>query len=235
MRIIQGVCFDLFSTLVHRAPGNPFFRDVADDLGLDLEVWKPAYDKLHDETMAAVVPGIVARILLSAKATGVECSRETVAAAVNRHFAGMVASFEIDPQTIPLLYQIREQGLGVALVSNASDHAEWIFDCLGLREYFDVSVFSHRVRMLKPQPGIYLHASDQLGVSARSCAFVGDGQHHELAGARGVGMATILIDRNLPHSESARAEADLVLDDLAGVPDALEALNGTRTPIRKQL
>jgi putative hydrolase of the HAD superfamily len=224
----QGVCFDLFSTLVHRTPGNPFFRDVAKELGLDLESWKPLYDDLHDETMEGTVPGIVERILLSAQATGVPCIPDDVRAAVEHHFPGMVASFEVDPQSLPLLKRLREQGLSLALVSNASDHAEWIFDRLGLREYFDVTVFSHRVKRLKPHPDIYLNATDQLGVSGSSCAFVGDGQHHELAGARGVGMAAILIDRRLAHSDSARAEADIVLDDLAGVPDALEELSTQR-------
>ncbi|MEV7596884.1 HAD family hydrolase [Kitasatospora sp. NPDC089797] len=226
--MFQGVCFDLFSTLVHRKPGNPFFRDVANDLGLDLEAWKKAYDDLHDETMAGIVPGIVERISLAAKATGVQCSQEATRAAVTRHFPSMAASFETDPQAVPLLKHLRGQGLALALVSNASDHAEWIFDRLGLREHFDVVVFSHQVKVLKPQPEIYLHATDQLGVSGQGCAFVGDGQHHELAGARSVGMATILLDRRLTHTEQARAEADIVLADLTGVPNALDTLSSSR-------
>ncbi|MFI5672553.1 HAD family hydrolase [Streptomyces sp. NPDC051704] len=226
--MFQGVCFDLFSTLVHRSPGNPFFRDVGQELGLDLKAWKPEYDKLHDETMAGIVPGIVERISLAAKATGVHCAPDAVRAAVTHHFPGMAGSFEVDDQAVELLSALREQGLALALVSNASDHAEWIFDHFRLREYFDITVFSHRVKTLKPHPGIYLHATDQLGVSAESCAFVGDGQHHELAGARGVGMATILLDRGLAHTESARAEADVVLDGLAGVPAALEELSAAR-------
>ncbi|MFJ9697296.1 HAD family hydrolase [Kitasatospora sp. NPDC101183] len=225
---LQGVCFDLFSTLVHRKPGNPFFRGVADDLGLDLEAWRQAYDDLHDETMAGVVPGIVERISLAAKATGVHCPQEAVRAAVTRHFPGMVASFETDAQAVPLLDHLRRRGLVLGLVSNASDHAEWIFDRLDLRKHFDVTVFSHQVKALKPQPEIYLHATDQLGVSGQSCAFVGDGQHHELAGARRVGMATILLDRGLAHTEEARSEADIVLDDLADVPNALDELSASR-------
>ncbi|CAL9640520.1 Phosphoglycolate phosphatase (plasmid) [Streptomyces sp. enrichment culture] len=201
---------------------------MADDLGLDLEAWKPAYDKLHDETMAGIVPGIVERISLAAKATGVQCSADAVRTAVARHFPSMVAAFETDPEAVPLLTGLREQGLALALVSNASDHAEWIFDRLGLRDHFDVVVFSHRVRTLKPHPEIYRHAIDQLGIPGQACAFVGDGQHHELAGARGVGMATILLDRRLAHTESARAEADTVLDGLAAVEGALEALGTAR-------
>ncbi|GAA3011310.1 hypothetical protein JCM13580A_62120 [Streptomyces drozdowiczii] len=210
---------------MHRTPNNPFFRDVAADLGLELDVWKPAYDKLHDETMEGVVPGIVERITLSAKTTGVHLSSDVVRTSVERHFPGMVAGFEVDPQAVPLLVQLRERGLSLALVSNASDHAEWIFERLGLRDYFDVTVFSHRVKRLKPHSDIYLRATDQLGVAGTSCAFVGDGQHHELWGARQVGMTSILIDRRLPHSESARDEADAVVTDLVDVPGVLDKLS----------
>ena len=195
---------------------------------MDLAVWKPAYEELHDETMAGIVPGIVERISLSAKTTEVSCSPHDVRISVERHFHKMVSGFEVDPQAVPLLEGLREQGLLLALVSNASDHAEWIFDRLGLREYFDVTVFSHRVRVLKPHPGIYLSAIDQLGIPSSHCAFVGDGQHHELRGAKAMGIATILVDRQLPHSQSARAEADIVVDDLTGVPLALSDLSAPR-------
>ncbi|MEV4439206.1 HAD family hydrolase [Streptomyces sp. NPDC049577] len=225
---IQGACFDLFSTLVLRKPNNPFFGNVAEELGLELDAWRPAYDRLHDETMSGVVPGIVERIALSAKSVGTDLPRESVRAAVERHFPGFVASFEVDPQAVPLLTGLRDGGLPLALVTNASDHAEWIFDRLGLREYFDVTVFSHRVRQLKPRPGIYLSAVNRLGIAPAHCAFIGDGQHHELRGAREVGMTTLLIDRRLAHSEAARAEADIVLDELAGVADALDGLNSAR-------
>lgn len=232
IRTFQGICFDLFSTLVHRVPGNPFFRDVARELDVDLGLWKPTYDELHDKTMEGTVPGIVERICLAAESAGAHRSTDVVRAAVTRHFPAMMAGFEVDPQAVPLLRQIREQGYSLALVSNASDHAEWIFDGLGLRPYFDVAVFSHRIKQLKPHPGIYLHTIDQLGIPGSSCAFIGDGQHHELLGARGVGMATILVDRRLPHSGSARAEADLVVDDLAAVPDALSTLSASPLPLQ---
>lgn len=232
IRTFQGICFDLFSTLVHQVPGRPFLRNVAQEIDVDLEQWKHTYDELYDKTMEGTVPGIVERICLATEMAGVSCSTDAVRAAVKRHFPDMMAGFKVDTQAVPLLRQIREQGHLLALVSNASDHAEWIFDGLGLRRYFDVTVFSYRVKKLKPRPGIYLHTIDQLGIPGSSCAFIGDGQHHELLGARDVGMATILVDRQLPHSGSAQAEADLVVTDLAAVPDALSALSTSSIPLR---
>jgi putative hydrolase of the HAD superfamily len=222
---IDGICFDLFSTLVHKKPGNPFFGRVAGELGLDLARWKPAYDDLHDDTMASVVPGIVARIVLSAKATGVQVSSDAVEDAVERHFAGFVSSMLVDLQAVPLLERLRANGTSLALVTNASDHAEWLFDRLELREWFDVTVFSHRVGRLKPHPEIYRRAIDRLGIAASRCAFVGDGQHDELRGARKTGMTTVLVDRQLPHTAAARAHADFVVGDLADVDAVLDTVS----------
>lgn len=219
------------STLVHRKPGNAFFRDVAEELGVDSGIWKPVYDKLHDETMEGTVPGIVGRITLSCKAAGSPRTPETVEAAVGRHFPAMAAGFEVYSQTVPLLERLRTRGYSPALVSNASDHTEWILDRLGLRDHFDVTVFSHRVGKLTPHPGIYLHAVDRLGIPGSRCAFVGDGRGDALQGARGVGMTSVLVDRRSEHSAFARAEADFVVDDLADVPEVLAGLgNSPRTP-----
>ncbi|AUI60372.1 HAD family hydrolase [Amycolatopsis sp. BJA-103] len=222
---INGICFDLFSTLIHKRPHNPFFRQVADELGLDLGRWKPAYDELHDETMAAIVPGIVARIVLSARSAGTRVTPDAVRVAVDRHFADFVASVEVDPQALPLLERLRLRGMSLALVTNASDHAEWLFDRLGLREHFDVTVFSHRIKRLKPHPEIYRHALDRLGIAAPHCAFVGDGQHDELGGARAIGMATVLVDRRLAHTAQAKADADFVVEGLADVEITINTMN----------
>jgi putative hydrolase of the HAD superfamily len=222
---IDGVCFDLYSTLVHEAPGNPFYRDIANALDLDLDRWMPAYRQRHRETMAGLIPGMVERVLLSVEDTGAQRSEEAVRAAVERCFPGFVASIRVDPQTEALLERLRDRGLSLALVTNASDHSERIFDSLGLRRHFDVTVFSYRVKRLKPAPEIYRHAIDELGLPAVRCAFVGDGGDHELEGARRAGLTTILVDRRLEHSAGARGDADAVVDDLGGVEDALDALD----------
>jgi putative hydrolase of the HAD superfamily len=226
--VLDGVCFDLYSTLVHEVPGNPFYPELAEALGLDLDYWMPAYRKRHRETMAGLIPGMVERVRLSIEDIGVRCSEEIVRAAVERSFPGFVESIKLDPATEPLLAGLRENGVALGLVTNASDHSERIFDQLGLRKYFDVTVFSYRVKLLKPAPQIYRYALDGLGLPAGRCAFVGDGGDNELQGARHVGFTTILVDRPLPHCVHARADADAVVSDLAEVPDALDSLGDRR-------
>ena len=60
---------------------------------------------------------------------------------------------------------------------------------------FDAEVFSNAVGLAKPDPRIYHHCCDLLGVSPAEAVFVGDGANDELDGARRVGMDAILIHR----------------------------------------
>ncbi|GHF66391.1 putative hydrolase of the HAD superfamily [Amycolatopsis bartoniae] len=221
---LKGVCFDLYSTLVHENGNNPFYTEVAQALGLELDRWMPVYRRRHRETMAGVISGMVERVLLSARDAGVHCERRTVESVVDRCMPGFIDSIHVDPQAGALLGHLCEEGYSLALVTNASDHSEGIFDHLGLREYFDVTVFSYRVGYLKPDPRIYRCALDGLGLPAALCGYVGDGGDQELWGARAAGFTTILVDRDLPHSGSARADADLVAADLTGVGHLLDSL-----------
>jgi putative hydrolase of the HAD superfamily len=196
---------------------------MAAELDLDLDQWMPAYRVRHRETMIGEISGILERVRRSVEDAGYERSPQQVRVAVERCFPDFVASIRVDPQADALLARLRGRGLPLALVTNASDHSEEIFDRLGLRKYFDVTVFSYQVKRLKPDPEIYQAAVDGLALAPEHCAYVGDGGDHELYGARRVGLTTILVDRRLKHSAAARADADVVVDDLVAVGDALAA------------
>ena len=58
---------------------------------------------------------------------------------------------------------------------------------------FDVTMFSCRVGIKKPDPRIYRMATDQLAVEPEACLYIGDGSSQELTGALQVGMHPVLI------------------------------------------
>jgi putative hydrolase of the HAD superfamily len=62
-----------------------------------------------------------------------------------------------------------------------------------LAPLIDVLLFSSEVGLRKPEPGIYLHATDRLGVRPERSLFVGDGAYGELNGAAAVGMTAVLV------------------------------------------
>lgn len=214
-----GFCFDLYSTLVHEDPANPFYQQVADALRLDPEKWIPAYRKRGKDSMAGRLSDMSERVWISAEDSGFTRSRDEVAAAVEAAFPSFVRSVRIDPQAADLLEFLKRRGARLALLSNASSYSEEILDRVGLRDLFDTVILSYRVGILKPDPEIYRLALTGLGLPAAAVTFVGDGGDQELRGARNVGMRTVLVYRNLPHSESARADADYVVTDLTKIKD----------------
>jgi HAD superfamily hydrolase (TIGR01509 family) len=94
-----------------------------------------------------------------------------------------------------LLDSLRSRGLKTGLVANSwPDPARLLradVEAFGLSELFDVIVFSEEVGFRKPQPEIFLHALEQLGVEPEQAMFVGDRLDTDVQGAAQVGMATV--------------------------------------------
>ena len=94
-----------------------------------------------------------------------------------------------------LLDSLRGRGIKTGLVANSwPDPARLLradVEAAGLAELLDVIVFSEEVGFRKPQPEIFLHALEQLGVRPENAMFVGDRLDTDVQGAAQVGMATV--------------------------------------------
>ncbi|MFN2588395.1 MAG: hypothetical protein ABR613_09820, partial [Actinomycetota bacterium] len=87
---IRGVCFDLYSTLAHESPENPFYRRVADDLDLDFSLWYPCYRARGADAMSGRLPGMSGRVWQSAQDSGQPRPLEDVRRAVGARFCEFV-------------------------------------------------------------------------------------------------------------------------------------------------
>lgn len=101
---------------------------------------------------------------------------------------------------LPVLQQLRAEGVKTALVSNTpwgSPGALWREELarLGLSGWLDVVVFCTDVGWRKPASPIFERALDLLGADPQDCFFVGDDPRWDLAGARAAGIPPILLDR----------------------------------------
>jgi putative hydrolase of the HAD superfamily len=96
---------------------------------------------------------------------------------------------------VETLQALRERGFLTGLITVCSEEVEQVFPETELAGLFDAEVFSNAVALSKPDPRIYLHCCELLGVEPHEAVFVGDGANDELAGARRVGMEAILIHR----------------------------------------
>lgn len=224
-----AVLVDLYDTLVHKSPGGEFYRAVPRALGIEPIRWLAGYRRWGRAAMTGAVPDLVTRVLLACRDVGAPRTRAVVVAAVNAQLPLFYRDIRVDPDAPELLTCLRAAGIRVAVVSNAASYSAPVLDTVGLRDWVDAVVLSCAVGALKPDPVIYRAALAELAVSAAGAVFVGDGGDREMAGARAVGLRTVLVDRGLPHTAAAAAHADVVCADLRQVIRVLLPHHRART------
>lgn len=111
---------------------------------------------------------------------------------MQQHLAGLLWTF-VEDQTKETLEQIRSAGFRTGIVSNADGRIAQFLEQAGLSEYFEVIVDSGVYGIEKPDPRIFLHACEQLGVAPEQALYVGDIYEIDVLGARSAGLTPVLI------------------------------------------
>jgi putative hydrolase of the HAD superfamily len=114
---------------------------------------------------------------------------------LKRFFALEAESWVILPGVLQMLQQVRDLGLRTGLLSNARN--DWavkeIMNRLGLTSYFDVILTSAAVGIRKPRPEPFREMLKLLGVRADEAVMVGNSLEADIAGAKPLGVRTILV------------------------------------------
>lgn len=132
-----------------------------------------------------------------------------------------IAGLRCSPHAGPVLEDLKARGLRLAIVSNASYPADAMrshLDGIGLRGYFDVTVYSSEVGWRKPNPVIYEKALRALEVEPGAALFVGDRLREDIRGPRAVGMRAALTHEFRQEEPAPEDGALAVLRDLAELP-----------------
>jgi putative hydrolase of the HAD superfamily len=118
------------------------------------------------------------------------------------------------------LAALRERGLHLGIVSNIDDDQfHPLFERIGLGPYFHAVTTSEEARSCKPHPGIYRHALGKTGgIRAEEVVFVGDSLDYDVAGAKALGMTTVLI-RESPSPLAGGEQPDHVIE---AIPELLQ-------------
>jgi HAD superfamily hydrolase (TIGR01509 family) len=88
---------------------------------------------------------------------------------------------------------------------------------MGIADRFQTTVSSEEVARGKPAPDVYLEAARRLGVEPTRAAAIED-SHNGIRAAKAAGMRVIAIpNKHFPPDEEALAQADVVLENLAGL------------------
>ena len=120
--------------------------------------------------------------------------------------------------------RLAEAGIRLGVVTNkfAAATAD-ILAHFGLADVMSVVVGGDAGPKAKPDPGLILHACEQLGLAPGEVLFVGDGENDAKA-AKAAGIPVILVRGGYTSEGPDRLGADLVVDRLDDVPGRMGAL-----------
>ncbi len=223
---IRGIVFDLYDTLVYVDEAGPqrVRQEMLEELGVDPNAFGPAWREARDRRMAGCGGDLAGQMGEVLTDLGVRVSASKLREYAEKDIQALLAGAGLYGSVQPTLAELRRRGYRLALLSNCSYTGELVLTHLNMWAWFDVTVLSHQLGILKPDAGIFREASQRLGLQVEQCAFVGDGAFHELDAAHNVGMMAIRItqERQSPDYGSSNY-ADVEISDVA---ELLELLPG---------
>ena len=215
---VKVIIFDLFQTLISEFDaGHPSTPEVAQTLGVPVEDFQREYQNLRPERYTGQLDYAVSLRYIVRKLGG-KCPESTIKTLAERcHSAFTRHLRRVEPEILDLLNEIIASGITLGLISNTdgSEVLDWANSPLS--GFFQVSIFSHAVGMVKPDPHIYQHGCENLGVTPSDCIFIGDGNSDELRGAAQVGMLPFCAAWFLRQHTNLLGE-DIVMRRAAGYP-----------------
>ena len=210
--MIKAVFFDFYNTLcVWGQPLKVRLQKVAarHQVELDWERYPTARANLYPEASAAdpssynilqVMRDIVDSYYEFIKALGAQEHAEQMTWELlqSEHSLFYATSATIYDDVVPILGYLQNEGFKLAIVSNWDTPLDPLTERLGIARYFDVIVASHDslIRSSKPDPYIFNHTLEAVGVSAEEAVHVGDTYETDIVGAKNAGIRPILIDRD---------------------------------------
>lgn len=128
-------------------------------------------------------------------------------------------------QAVPLaayLDGLKARGLKLGVMTNdAESVAKVHLTQAGVLERFDFVIGFDSGYGAKPDPDPLLAFADHVQIAPAQIAMVGDSLHDLVAG-RAAGMQTIGVLTGMASADQLQPQADVVLDDIGGIPDWLD-------------
>ena len=220
----RAVLFDVDFTIAKPGPelGPEGYRRLGERFGLELDParYAAAREKAiegikrhpeleHDEEIWIAFTERIIRNMGGDSDSAYECAVEMTQAWEHAEH------FELYEDSLPVLAELRAQGLKLGLVSNTGRNLEDFVAHHGLD--VDAALGSRAFGRTKPHPTIFRAVLERLDVPPAEAAMVGDSPEDDVEGARAAGMsAAFLLDRDDRYPEIPDR-----LPDLLALPAAL--------------
>lgn len=203
---------------------------ITDTAKFHYQAWKALADSLGipiDETFNETLKGIsrmdsLDRILAHGHRENafIPAEKEALAQQKNDHYVQLLEHLtteDVLPGVVPLLQQAQARHIPCA-VASASKNAPLILEKLGVRAYFATIVDPDSLSKGKPDPEIFLAASDSIGVLPQNAIGFEDAQSGidglKAAGIYAVGLSASqpLIGADMQVSEMTELSVDALLN-----------------------
>ena len=130
------------------------------------------------------------------------------------------------PHLLETVEQLHQVGLAQGVISNiiSRNFVPGILRHYGIDRYMSCVILSSQVGMRKPWPHMFRLAEEQLGLSARELAYVGDTISRDVLGVRNAGWRLMIQIKNpgVKHRDERVKdkgyEPDYLIEDLAEIP-----------------
>ena len=208
----KAILFDLDGTLRHNLPsGGEFFADYIVQLGLRLTAedrllghrweqyyWANSLDLKADKQLFHEEDGdfwrhYAKRQLAAFGATTAQA--EELGPKISLYMEENYRPQSIVPDDVKrTLPNLVESGYKLAIVSNRDLPYQHEIEELGLGQFFAFSLAGGEVNAFKPEPDIFLHACQRLGVAPAESVYVGDNYFADVVGSLKAGMQPVLYD-----------------------------------------
>jgi putative hydrolase of the HAD superfamily len=223
--MIRAVLFDFYDTLAHLDADviTAGRQRLAERAQVDPAAMAVLWRDSAEQRMLGTAGSLEAQIRMFLTQLGSPAPDDLVhelAALEQQAWREAVALY---PEARAALTALKARGYRVGILSNCSAQAGAAIDASGLGDLVDATALSFRLGVAKPQPAIYLHACEALGVRATETMFVADGAFGELDAARALGIVAVLIEQSHQSRAYGTSTAwDYRIASLAEVPALVE-------------
>lgn len=223
---LTAIFFDLDETLLDTSGCRPpaveasFHVVVQKYPKLNLEAWRRASEEvkaeMHDLWLNS--PNSGAELLREGsyrivKKLGID-DRDVALHVSQAYYRTWVSHLKLFPEVKEVLAALRGR-FRLGIISNGpSDLQRYKLKLFDLEREFDPIIISGEVGVAKPDPAIFRRALELAKVSPSEALYVGDSPTYDIAGAKGVGMQMVWVNRNGVPGENLEIKPDRVVQDL---------------------
>lgn len=221
--MIKGFVFDLDGVLVFTDHFHYLsWKAIADEEGIEFN------EQINNQLRGVSRKDSLEIILRKASKTYTEDEKDALCEKKNniyKTYLDTMSEKDVDPDTIETLKQLKAQGYKIALGSS-SKNAKYILNKVGLTPYFDAISDGVGLVHSKPDPEVFIKASNMLKINPKELVVVEDaeaGINAANAGkfiSVGIGEASkyektqISIERFSDLLKVAKANSGIVIEDL---------------------